>query len=198
MTKNIKTDEKIKWICKKAYEQFITIGINEFILNKFISSIGMSKGQFYYYFKTKEELIYKVMDLKGYEVIEKTIEKVSKEEEPFEKILAFFFIYLNEEDEFWKSFNKLMQETLHLYVSERNSLIKKMNSDFYSYLFETFENIIEELINDKHLKEEAKIFPKSIIATADGMFFHAIRKSDYSLKENLHTYLLSMYKLLKA
>lgn len=134
MPKIVNVDEKRKWICEKAYEQFLISGINNFSLTKFIASLNMSKGLFYYYFQTKEELIYKVMDLKIHEALENTIEKVNLEKMPFEKLSAFFSIYLNEEDVKLKNIHKLIQESLHLHISTKNTLIKKMNSDLYIYL----------------------------------------------------------------
>lgn len=197
MPKIVNTNERIKWICEKAYEEFIKLGINNFSLNKFISSLNMSKGQFYHYFKTKEELIYKVMDIKGYQSIENTIKKVSLEEISFNKLLAFFSIYLDDKDDEWKDFNKLIQETLHMYISIENIQIKKMNSDFYNYMFHSLDLIFDEIIEKGDLKEEAKLFPKSIIATADGMFFHSLMNENYNLKDNLYNYLLAIFNLLK-
>ena len=60
--------DKKEYICKKAYAELTKNGINQFSLNKFISMIDMSKGQFYYYFKTKEDLICKTIDTKCYEM----------------------------------------------------------------------------------------------------------------------------------
>ena len=58
MPKIINSDEKRLEICTLAYERFIEEGVAEFSLNKFIEYLNMSKGQFYYYFKSKEKLIF--------------------------------------------------------------------------------------------------------------------------------------------
>ena len=55
-------NEKIEYICEKAYEELLEKGINQFSLNKFIAELQMSKGQFYYYFKTKEGLEELIID----------------------------------------------------------------------------------------------------------------------------------------
>ena len=116
---------------------------------------------------------------------------------PFEKLSAFFSIYLNEEDVKLKNIHKLIQESLHLHISTKNTLIKKMNSDLYIYLFKTLTSLIDDLIEKEYLKDESKQFSKSLIATADGMFFHSIINDKYNLKDNLYSYLISMYQLLK-
>lgn len=53
MPKIVNFDEKVDFICEKAYEEFWN-GVNNFSLNKFIESLNMSKGQFYYYSKQKK------------------------------------------------------------------------------------------------------------------------------------------------
>ncbi len=59
--------EKRLEICTLAYERFIEEGVAEFSLNKFIESLNMSKGQFYYYFKSKEKLIFETLKVKELE-----------------------------------------------------------------------------------------------------------------------------------
>lgn len=60
----VNKEEKIELICKKAYEQFKKEEIEKISLNKLIEKIDISKGQFYHYFKTKEELVFEVMKRK--------------------------------------------------------------------------------------------------------------------------------------
>ena len=67
MPKIINSDEKRLEICTLAYERFIEEGVAEFSLNKFIEYLNMSKGQFYYYFKSKEKLIFETLKIKELE-----------------------------------------------------------------------------------------------------------------------------------
>ena len=78
MPKIVNVDEKRKWICEKAYEQFLISGINNFSLTKFIASLNMSKGLFYYYFQTKEELIFKVIKNKEKIIFDEIEKKISE------------------------------------------------------------------------------------------------------------------------
>ena len=74
-------------------------------LNKFIESLNMSKGQFYYYFKTKEELIFEVIDKKAQKIFDDTVKNVAKEKTFYNKLLSLFSFYLGNcsaEDKFPK------------------------------------------------------------------------------------------------
>ncbi|WP_353955860.1 TetR/AcrR family transcriptional regulator [Aliarcobacter butzleri] len=65
-------------ICALAYERLVEEGIVEFSLNKFIEELNMSKGQFYYYFKSKEKLIFETLKIKDIEFVEIIKENIAK------------------------------------------------------------------------------------------------------------------------
>ena len=56
-------------ICLHAYNKCIEEGYENFSLNQFILSMNMSKGQFYHYFKSKEELIFAAIEARSYEIL---------------------------------------------------------------------------------------------------------------------------------
>jgi len=81
-------NHKIEFICEKAYKKILKDGIN-----KFIAELQMSKGQFYYYFKTKEELICKTIDNKSYEVFNYIYEQTKLKSTFLEKLFTFFVFF---------------------------------------------------------------------------------------------------------
>ena len=76
----IDQEEKVKEICQKSYEEFIKYGIQNISLNQIITNIGISKGQFYHYFKTKEELIFQVISQKTFELSKLSEDEIKKAE----------------------------------------------------------------------------------------------------------------------
>ena len=197
MPKIVNSDEKIDFICQKAYEDFINNGVNNFSLNKFIQSLNMSKGQFYHYFKTKEELIFEVIDRKGQVVFDKTIQKVLNANTFYDKLLALFSFYLDSTSSENKPLYKLMKDTFYLYLNIENQYIKQKNAEFYDLVFKTIDEIFSEMIDKKYLKEDSKKFIPSLIATADGMYLQSIVLENYDLKKNLMDYIKMLEELLK-
>mgnify|MGYP003490605001 CR=1 FL=1 len=65
--------------------------------HKFIIDMNMSKGQFYHYFTTKEQLVYQVISKKTIELINSTVEEYKKEENFINKLNLIFAIYISEE-----------------------------------------------------------------------------------------------------
>lgn len=197
MPKIVDSNEKINFICEKAYEAFISNGVNNFSLNKFIESLNMSKGQFYHYFKTKEELIFEVIDKKSEKFFINTEKEIAKAKTFSEKLLALFSFYLVLSDPENKSFDKLMKDTFYMYLNIENEFIKQQNAECYDYLFSATNEIFDEMIDKEFLKENAKKFIPSLIATADGMYLQSITLENYNLKENLIDYIKMLEDLLR-
>lgn len=196
MPKIINKEEKIDYICNEAYKVFVEIGIDDFSLNKFIVDINMSKGQFYHYFSTKEQLIYQVMSKKTFELINNTIEKYKFEEDYIDKLNLIFEIYLNEEQAY-KDLRKLYINTLHMYITSNDDEIKKFNNNLYKSIFKSLEQLFDDEIQKGNFHADSKNLAKSLCATADGMFLLSVIIENYDLKTELINYFLEIEKLSK-
>ena len=194
--KIINKEEKIKFICDEAYKVFVKVGIDEFSLNKFISEINMSKGQFYHYFKTKEELIYQVISKKTFELVNNIKEEYENKKSFIDKLNLIFSLYLNDE-EYYKDLRKLYIDTLHMYIISNNDEIKESNNNDYKDIYNVLKQIFEEEIEQGNFIKDSINLAKSICATADGMFLQSLMVDNYDLKLELTNYFIELEKLLK-
>lgn len=197
MPKIVNTSEKIDFICEKAYEEFINNGVNNFSLNKFIESLNMSKGQFYYYFKTKEELIFEVIDKKAQKIFDDTVKNVAKEKTFYNKLLSLFSFYLGNCSAEDKLFDKLVKDTFYLYLNMKNQYIKQKNAEYYDFIHKIVDEIFTEMIEINYIKKDSKKFIPSLIATADGMYLQANILENYDIKKNLMDYIDILDECLK-
>ena len=197
MPKIVNSDEKINFICEKAYEEFIRNGVNNFSLNKFIEAINMSKGQFYYYFKTKEELISEVIDKKAQKIFDDTVENVAKEKTFYNKLLSLFSFYLGNCSAEDKLFDKLVKDTFYLYLNMKNQYIKQKNAEYYDFIHKIVDEIFTEMIEIDYIKNDSKKFIPSLIATADGMYLQSMTLENYDIKKNLIDYIDILNECLK-
>jgi AcrR family transcriptional regulator len=197
MPKIVNFDEKVDFICEKAYEEFIKNGVNNFSLNKFIESLNMSKGQFYYYFKTKEELIFEVIDKKAQKIFDDTVENVAKEKTFYNKLLSLFSFYLGNCSAEDKLFDKLVKDTFYLYLNMKNQYIKQKNAEYYDFIHKIVDEIFTEMIEINYIKKDSKKFIPSLIATADGMYLQANILENYDIKKNLMDYIDILDECLK-
>ena len=194
--KIINKEEKIKFICDEAYNVFVKVGIDEFSLNKFIAEINMSKGQFYHYFKTKEELIYQVISKKTFELVNNIKEEYENKKSFIDKLNLIFSLYLNDE-EYYKDLRKLYIDTLHMYIISNNDEIKESNNNDYKDIYNVLKQIFEEEIEQGNFTKDSIHLAKSICATADGMFLQSLMVDNYDLKLELTNYFIELEKLLK-
>lgn len=197
MPKIVNFDEEVDFICEKAYEEFIKNGVNNFSLNKFIESLNMSKGQFYYYFKTKEELIFEVIDKKAQKIFDDTVKNVAKEKTFYNKLLSLFSFYLGNCSAEDKLFDKLVKDTFYLYLNMKNQYIKQKNAEYYDFIHKIVDEIFTEMIEINYIKKDSKKFIPSLIATADGMYLQAIILENYDIKKNLMDYIDILDECLK-
>ena len=197
MPKIVNFDEKVDFICEKAYEEFIKNGVNNFSLNKFIESLNMSKGQFYYYFKTKEELIFEVIDKKAQKIFDDTVKNVAKEKTFYNKLLSLFSFYLGNCSAEDKLFDKLVKDNFYLYLIMKNQYIKQKNAEYYDFIHKIVDEIFTEMIEINYIKKDSKKFIPSLIATADGMYLQAIILENYDIKKNLMDYIDILDECLK-
>jgi AcrR family transcriptional regulator len=196
MPKIVNKEEKTNFICEEAYKVFVDVGIDDFSLNKFISDINMSKGQFYHYFSTKEQLIYQVMSKKSFDLINNIKEKYQYEESYIYKINLIFEIYLNQEKSY-RDLRKLYINTLHMYIASNDDEIKEFNNNVYKNIFNTLEQIFDDEIQKGNFRHDSKNLAKSLCATADGMFLLSVMLENYDLKTKLTNYFLEIEKLSK-
>ena len=197
MPKIVNVDEKRKWICEKAYEQFLISGINNFSLTKFIASLNMSKGLFYYYFQTKEELIFKVIKNKEKIIFDEIEKKISEAETFYDKLLALFSFYLDSSIPENLAFTKLMKDIFYMYINVKNKFIAQKNAEYYNYTYTIIDRIFTEMIDKGYLKKDSKKFIISLIAISDGMHLQSIILDNYDLNGNLINYIKILDDLLK-
>jgi AcrR family transcriptional regulator len=186
----VNKEDKIKEICYKAYEQFILYGIEEISLNKLIENIGISKGQFYHYFKTKEELIFEVISQKTLEAVTLYEKQLQMSKTLSESLHILFSVYVND-DKYSQELRKLMFDSLHLFINSEDEKIKQYNKDLYNWM----DNKLIELFN-KYEIYQSDIFIKSISATADGMYIRSLSSTEYDLQLNLSNYLSDLSNII--
>ncbi len=186
----IDQEEKVKEICQKSYEEFIKYGIQNISLNQIITNIGISKGQFYHYFKTKEELIFQVISQKTFELSKLSEDEIKKAESLLECLKIIFKFYVSD-DEYFVNMRKLMFETLHIYINSNNPQIKEFNENIYQWLddklIEVFQNHTNEFFSIN--------FIKSISSTADGMYFRSLADERFQLQAELLQYFEELSQL---
>lgn len=163
-------DERKKEILDTAERLFRKKGYEKCTINEILKEVGIAKGTFYYYFKSKEEVLNGIISRYTDIIISRADEVLSMENiEPVEKLMrAFMAMRFNENDH-----NEMIDE---LHKTENALFHVKTLSAVVTVMAPILVKIIEEGIKKevwscKYPLEYIQIFlAASITLTDDGIF----------------------------
>ena len=137
-------EERKVEILDAAAKLFSIKGVNETSVNEIVREVGVAQGLFYYYFKSKDELIEAVCDRYSEKIIVMVEEKINRKDiNSLEKLKIFFS--LTDESEVRQNIN------LVEYIHDKNriSLHEKIARKTTKKFVEMFKSVIEQGINEK-------------------------------------------------
>jgi len=183
-------------IIEATFIYLLENGLFDFPLKSLLDYLNMSKGNFYHYFKSKDELIHSLMDELTLNYIKTCELKLDKAKSIQEKFEILFEIYLDD-SKVSKSFLKLYNEFLLIYSNSNNEKIKELNNKYLEYLNKTIKNIVEDEIKKGTLKKESLFLINSISATIDGMLLYSFILNDFDLKKEIKNYIEKIILIMK-
>ena len=172
--------QKRKKIIDKAWELFAKNGYEETKVEDITKDLGISKGSFYTYFATKEELLYEVLEKIKKEIIE-NLENINVNQTP-KKVL---------EDYVKAKMNSAVQllNNMRLNIVEKNVLNPKLRN-FFEELREISVNfikinIVEKFNNKNGNKYNLQIISEFILISLEEFLFdELVLKSFRNMKED--------------
>ena len=171
----------------QAYEMLVDTGVDNFSVNNLLDNISMSKGNFYHYFKNKDELFCEALKVAYSNIFMKI--KTDKKAETFEeKLLEIFAIYLSQNKEA-KEYLSLVNQMYYMFSNKKNVYLYKYMQEIYSYMFSSLEYIMQEEISNNRLNPDILYMVKPLVATADGMLTHYFMLENYDFHGELKNYI---------
>lgn len=194
--KIVDKDKKRLEILHKAYDFLIKEGIKKFSIDSLLKDLNMSKGNFYHYFESKDQLIHKMMEEFTKSYILYCDEKIKNSETLKNKLEVLFEMYLKD-SKTNKDFLKLYNEFLITYSSNNQRKICQINNDYITYLSLSIKTAIKEEIEKGFIKEESIHFVSTLSATVDGMMMYSFILENYNLNKEVQDYLDNFILMIK-
>ncbi|MDD5189751.1 MAG: TetR/AcrR family transcriptional regulator [Dehalococcoidales bacterium] len=96
-------------IALKALELFAVNGYDKTTVEDIVAACGMSKGNFYYYFDNKEELVYLLRDwsVRNFDQEIKNLENILRDRGPLETMKYYIKVYIENVDQSLDAYNFL-------------------------------------------------------------------------------------------
>ena len=166
MARSCEKEKKRERILKKSWELFKKNGYEETKIERITKEVGISKGSFYTYFKTKEDVLFSILEKIEIE-IENSINDIDTSEEP-SKVL---YDLLEKRVELFLGYVQNMKlENLYIMKSGQIDEFKNKITVFYTTFIK--ENIIKKYENKKIW--DLEIISKYINSSIEGYFFEEI------------------------
>ena len=166
MARSYEKEKKRERILKKSWELFKKNGYEETKIERITKEVGISKGSFYTYFKTKEDVLFSILEKIEIE-IENSINDIDTSEEP-SKVL---YNLLEKRVELFLGYVQNMKlENLYIMKSGQIDEFKNKITVFYTTYIK--ENIIKNYGNKKIWNLE--IISKYINSSIEGYFLEEI------------------------
>ena len=163
MARSCEKEKKRERILKKSWELFKKNGYEETKIERITKEVGISKGSFYTYFKTKEDVLFSILEKVEIE-IENSINDIDTSEEP-SKIL---YNLLEKRVELFLGYVQNMKlENLYIMKSGQIDEFKNKITVFYTTFIK--ENIIKKYENKKIW--DLEIISKYINSSIEGYCF---------------------------
>ena len=166
MARSCEKEKKRERILKKSWELFKKNGYEETKIERITKEVGISKGSFYTYFKTKEDVLFSILEKIEIE-IENSINDIDTSEEP-SKVL---YNLLEKRVELFLGYVQNMKlENLYIMKSGQIDEFKNKITVFYTTFIK--ENIIKKYENKKIW--DLEIISKYINSSIEGYFLEEI------------------------
>ncbi len=166
MARSCEKEKKRERILKKSWELFKKNGYEEIKIERITKEVGISKGSFYTYFKTKEDVLFSILEKIEIE-IENSINDIDTSEEP-SKIL---YNLLEKRVELFLGYVQNMKLG-NLYIMKSGQIDEFKNKITVFYTTFIKENIIKKYENKKIW--DLEIISKYINSSIEGYFFEEI------------------------
>lgn len=183
MTKQKEAEERRREIIDTARRLFGKNGYKNTQVKDIVQEVGVAQGLFYYYFKSKEEVLEAVAEQYADNIIWGIMELIDLEKKSFEKIFLIIELFLKraeEEKEVFEAIQQKDQKDMHIRVL--NNLGEKMIPIIYKIVEQGNEN---GELNCKYPLQSTKIMIYGIIDFMNEA--KSDEKIDY-LKENLEVF----------
>lgn len=189
-------EQKKKDIALACKSIIIENGINDLTIAKIAQTAGIGKGTFYEYFKSKEELLFELVNILMHHHNIAQEQKLSKVQSTQEKIKIFADFFYSEESIDLRVLYKMF--TGISLLSPQNEMID-FQTECFNYYYQWFERLIEEGISKKEILPQTKLMAKGIFSTAKGMFIASETTCSIdNLQEEIELYIDTLFEFVST
>jgi len=168
-------------------------GIDNLTIAAIAKAAGIGKGTFYEYFKSKEALLFELVNILMQEYNCRMEEKLSRYDSTREKVKVFADFFYEAESRDLRTLYKMFTG-VSLLSPQKDML--DFQSECFDYYYVWFDRLISDGIENGEVTPQISGMTRAIFATAKGMYIMA-ETTHYSgdLQKEIHTYIDTIFDL---
>ena len=184
-------DQKRKDIALSSADVILETGIQNLTIASIAKAAGIGKGTFYEYFKSKEELLFELVNILLQEYNLRMEEKLSQLDSTREKVKVFSAFFYEDESRDLRTLYKMFTGVSLL--SPQKEMLD-FQSECFDHYYQWFEALINEGIQKGEIVPEVAKMTRGIFATAKGMYMISeTTHCEGNLKEEVHDYVDTLF-----
>ena len=188
-------EQKKKDIALATKELILNEGINNITISQIAKVAGIGKGTVYEYFKNKDEIVFELVEILMQEHNKQKKAELSKFTSTREKVKSFFSFFYVDAD---KELREIYKQFTAIALSSINEDILNFQTECYILYENWMESIIQEGIQNKELKPEAKDLIMGIFAFAQGVFIMSVTTNAIkNLQQKIDTQIDMLFDLIQ-
>ncbi len=189
----VKKRKDIALACK---DLFVQNGIKNLTISQIAKTAGIGKGSLYDYFKNKEDIVFKIVDILMEEHNITKEKKISKAKTTKDKIKIFFQFYYDKED---RDLRQLYKEFVSISLVTPEIVMMEKNTQNFDKYYNWFEDIIKDGIKNKEIKDISLRLAKGLFVLGDGMFItSSVTNSIDNVQINIDEYIDALFELIEV
>lgn len=196
MPKIVNKSNKRAKIAGKCTDLFIEKGCANLTVTEAAKAAGIGKGTVYDYFDSKEDIVFEIMKETQKQYDLDILAKIKKAKTPKDKVIALFDLCILQDPETVKR-RKVFKEFLLVCRNRPQEEISCIKIDSKSKYIHLLEEIIEEGINSKVLKEEARTFVEGLFLMAEGYLILSNDENTRYGEQVLVSHINALFELLE-
>ena len=197
MPKIVDKEQKRLAIATACIDLFIERGITDLTVSEVAKHAGIGKGTIYHYFKNKNDIVFTIIDTFIQEELQKLDHDLAKMQHFDQKLYRFFDFSLSQHLPYRQDQLKSYLEYLSVSITSSDNKMQEFNKECRKKFRIRLDRIIDEAIEKKQVKPQAKDLVQGLYATEKGFLLLCGTENVQDAPQKMRQFLDAMIQLMR-
>ena len=197
MPRIVDKEQKRKDIALSCSDLIHDVGIKKLTVSQVAITAGIGKGTIYEYFKSKEDIIFEIINIHIEEYHVQFLEEIKGIKTTREKVIKFFDFVIVDSEVNSKHFNGY-REYLSIVLAEDDKKMKCFNNTCNVFFLNQLKIVIQEGINNGDLIKNSIAFCEPLLVFEKGLAIKKMTELDINIEEICLNFINNLFDLIET